>query len=290
MAKISSEMVKSLREKTGAGISDCKNALIEANGDMQSAIEILRKKGAASAAKRLDREAKEGVIATALALDRKRGVIVEVNCETDFVSRNENFVKYVFTVSKTLLENKVNSVEELLNSKVGDDTLGGLHNEILSKFQENIQIRRYDVFETNGYIAEYVHAGNKLGVLVEFQFDKDVEITDSVKQTFREIAMQIAAMNPMFISPDDVAPEIIQKELSIYKEQAISEGKKPEIAERIARGKLEKFFQELCLIEQTFVKDGSKSVRDVLTSVEETLGGKVRIGRFKRYFLGEIEP
>lgn len=290
MAAITSEMVKALREKTGAGMSDCKNALIEANGDMQSAIEILRKKGAASAAKRLDREAKEGVIATAFTPDHKRGVIVEVNCETDFVSRNENFVNYVFTVAKTLLENNVNSVEELLNSKVGNDTLGGIHNEILSKFQENIQIRRYDVFETDGYVAEYVHAGNKLGVLVEFQFDKNVEITDTVKQTFREIAMQIAAMNPMCISRDDISPETIQKELSIYKEQALSEGKKPEIAERIAQGKLEKFFQEQCLIEQTFVKDGSKSVKDVLTNVEKALGVKVKIARFKRYFLGEVEP
>lgn len=290
MAEITLEMVKTLREKTGAGMSDCKNALVEANGDMQSAIEILRKKGAASVAKRLDREAKEGVIATTFTPDHKRGVIVEVNCETDFVSRNENFVNYVFTVAKTLLENKVNSVEELLNLKVDNDTLGGIHNEILSKFQENIQIRRYDVFETNGYIAEYVHTGNKLGVLLEFQFDMDVEITDSAKQTFREIAMQIAAMNPMFISRDDISPETIQKELSIYKEQALSEGKKPEIAERIAQGKLEKFCQEQCLIEQTFVKDGSKSIKDVLTSVEESLGVKVKIARFKRYFLGEIEP
>lgn len=290
MAEITLEMVKTLREKTGAGMSDCKNALVEANGDMQSAIEILRKKGAASAAKRLDREAKEGVIATAFTSDHKRGVIVEVNCETDFVSRNKNFITYVFTVAKTLLENKVNSIEELLNLKVDNDTLGGIHNEILSKFQENIQIRRYDVFETNGYIAEYVHTGNKLGVLLEFQFDKDVEITDSAKQTFREIAMQIAAMNPMFISRDDISPETIQKELAIYKEQALSEGKKSEIAERIAQGKLEKFCQEQCLIEQTFVKDGNKTIRDVLTDVEESLGVKVKIARFKRYFLGEIEP
>ncbi|MGQ9819961.1 MAG: translation elongation factor Ts [Candidatus Kapaibacteriales bacterium] len=289
MAEITSQMVKSLREKTGAGMADCKNALLEANGDMQSAIEILRKKGAASAAKRLDREAKEGVIATAYTPDHKRGVIVEVNCETDFVSRNENFVNYASIVAKTLLENNVNSVEELFNSKVGSDTLGGIHNEILSKFQENIQIRRYEVYETNGYIAEYVHAGNKLGVIVEFQFDKDIEITDSAKQTFREIAMQIAAMNPMFISRDDVSPETIEKELAIYKEHALTEGKKPEIVERIAKGKLEKFFQEQCLIEQTFVKDGSKSVKDVLTSVEQEVGAKIKIARFKRYFLGEIE-
>lgn len=290
MAEITSEMVKTLREKTGAGMGDCKKALVEANGNMQSAIEILRRKGAASAAKRLDREAKEGVVATAYTPDHKKAVIVELNCETDFVSRNEEFVNYAFTIAQTLLENDVSSLEELLNCTVGGDTLGGIHNEILSKFQENIQIRRFDTFQTNGYIAEYVHAGNKLGVLVEFQFDKEVEVNDSAKQTFREIAMQIAAMNPMFISRNDVSSETMQKELEIYKEQAITEGKKPEIADRIAQGKLEKFYQEQCLLEQTFVKDGSMNVKDVLVNVEKQLGTQINITRFKRYFLGEIEP
>ncbi len=289
MAEITTKMVVELREKTGAGMGDCKNALVEANGDFQLAIEILRKKGAASAEKRATREAKEGIVEAKTSSDNKVGVIVEINCETDFVARNENFVNYVSKVADVLLQNKVSSVDELLQCKVNGETLQDLHNEILAKFQENIRIRRFSRVETEGYITYYVHAGSKLGVLVVYEFDKPVELSAEVKSSLRDIAMQVAAMNPMFIDRNSIPQDVIQKELEIYKEAAINEGKKPEVAERIAQGKLSKFFTEQCLLEQTFIKDGSLSVENVLKKVEDTLGCKIKIKQFIRYFLGEIE-
>ncbi|MCX7908776.1 MAG: translation elongation factor Ts [Ignavibacteria bacterium] len=289
MAEITSKMVVELREKTGAGMGDCKKALQEADGDFQLAIEILRKKGAASAEKRAGREAKEGIIATAVSPDNKIGAIVEVNCETDFVARNENFVNYSELVAKTLLNNNVTTIEELFQCKVNGETLQDFHNEILAKFQENIRVRRIKRIETSGYISHYVHAGSKLGVLVVYDFDKKVELPDDVKTSLRDIAMQVAAMNPMFIDRESVPQEVIDKEIEIYKEQAINEGKKPEIAEKIAQGRLSKFFNEQCLLEQTFIKDGNLSVREVLNNVENTLGCKVKISQFVRYYLGEVE-
>ncbi|MFN3780576.1 MAG: translation elongation factor Ts [Candidatus Kapaibacteriota bacterium] len=289
MAEITTKMVVQLREKTGAGMGDCKKALQEANGDFQLAIEILRKKGAASAEKRAGREAKEGIIAATVSSDNKIGAIVEVNCETDFVARNENFVNYAELVANTLLNNEVNTIEELLSCKVNGETLQDKHNEILAKFQENIRIRRIARIKTNGHISHYVHAGSKLGVLVIYDFDKPVELDEESKSSLRDIAMQVAAMNPMFIDKASVPEEVVQKEIEIYKEQAINEGKKPEIAEKIAQGRLSKFFIEQCLLEQTFIKDGNLSVRDVLSKVENTLGCKIKILQFVRYYLGEVE-
>lgn len=290
MTQITPQMVKELREKTGAGMGDCKNALVESNGDMRLAIEILRRKGAASAAKRAEREAKEGIIATIVSPDHRKASIVEINCETDFVARNENFVNYANIVINTLLNNDVTSLDELMACKYNDDTIQGIHNEILAKFQENIQIRRFETLKTDGYISDYVHAGSKLGVLVVFEFDKQFDnFTDQAKQNFRDIAMQIAAMNPTYIDRDSVSPEVLQKELAIYTEQAINEGKKPEIAEKIAKGKLEKFFQELCLVEQTFIKDGNLSVKDYLGNIEKSFGIQIKIRQFRRYYLGEVE-
>lgn len=290
MTQITPQMVKELREKTGAGMGDCKNALVESNGDMRLAIEILRRKGAASAAKRAEREAKEGIIATIVSPDHRKASIVEINCETDFVARNENFVNYANIVINTLLNNDVTSLDELMACKYNDDTIQGIHNEILAKFQENIQIRRFETLKTDGYISDYVHAGSKLGVLVVFEFDKQFDnFTDQAKQNFRDIAMQIAAMNPTYIDRDSVSPEVLQKELAIYTEQAINEGKKPEIAEKIAKGKLEKFFQEQCLVEQTFIKDGNLSVKDYLGNIEKSFGIQIKIRQFRRYYLGEVE-
>jgi elongation factor Ts len=289
MAEITTKMVVELREKTGAGMGDCKNALVEANGDFQLAIEILRKKGAASAEKRATREAKEGIVEAKTSADGKTGVIVEINCETDFVARNENFVNYASKVAEVLLNNNVSTVDDLLKCKVDGETVQDLHNEILAKFQENIRIRRFTRVETSGYIAYYVHAGSKLGVLVVYEFDKPVDLNDDAKSLLRDIAMQVAAMNPMFIDRESIPQDVIQKEIEIYKEAAINEGKKPEVAEKIAQGKLTKFFTEQCLMEQTFIKDGSLSVGNVVKKVEDLLGCKVKISKFVRYFLGEIE-
>lgn len=286
MSNITPQMVKELREMTGAGMGDCKNALVEANGDVKEAIEILRKKGAASAAKRASKAANEGLVLTKTSPENNKAVIVEVNCETDFVARNEEFIKYVETVRDAYFTNDVKSIDELMATSVNNDTVQGLHNEILAKFSENISLRRYDkVCAENGYIVDYIHGGSKLAVLVEFEGSSS--LTDNAKTKSREIAMQIAAMNPRFVDRTEVNQATLDKEKEIYTQVAIDEGKKPEIAERIAQGKLDKFFSEFCLNEQTFVKDPSKTVSDVVKDISNELGTSVKIKSFRRFALGE---
>jgi elongation factor Ts len=284
MAQITPQMVKELRDKTGAGMGDCKNALVESNGDMQTAIEILRKKGAASAAKRSDRSANEGLITTRISKDNKSAIIVEVNCETDFVARNQAFVDYVNSIADALITNHVSTTDELLNVSLGTMTVLDLHNEILAKFSEKIEIRRFEKIKSEGYFADYIHAGSKLAVVVECNVP---DLSEKGHSILRDIAMQIAAMNPQFIDRNDVSKDKIDKELEIYREFAVSEGKKPDIAEKIATGKLEKFYQEQCLTEQTFVKDPSKIVNDVIKELSQESAKEAKIISFKRFFLGE---
>lgn len=284
MPQITPQMVKELREKTGAGMGDCKKALTETDGDMNAAIEYLRKKGAASAAKRSDRAANEGAIGTLTSNDHKTGVFVAVNCETDFVSRNDGFQDFVKVATKAFLDNDAENVDDLLKLKVGEDTVQGLFDELLAKFSERIEIKTAEKIKTDGYLSAYVHAGSKLAVIVEISAPNSNENAASL---VRDIAMQIAAMNPQYISRDDVDKDVIQKEIEIYKEMAVKEGKPAEIAERIANGKLEKFFQENCLLEQTFVKDANKLVKDVVDDISKEMGTDVKINSFRRIFLGE---
>jgi elongation factor Ts len=265
-------------------MSDCKKALVEANGDLKEAIEILRKKGAASAAKRSDRSANEGIVISKVNESSSEAAIVELNCETDFVARNQDFVDYAEKLVNTVLNTKVKTMEELLNQKISDDTVQDIHNEILAKFSENISIRRFEFIESKGYIANYIHPGSRLSVLVELSCKNPNE---KAKSLIHDIAMQIAAMNPSYISRDDVQSEHLQKEIEIYKEHAINEGKKPEIAERIAQGRIEKFFQEQCLLEQAFVKDAAKTVKDVVDEISKEMEAEIKILSFRRYFLGE---
>jgi elongation factor Ts len=284
MANITPQMVKELRDKTGAGMGDCKNALTDSNGDMEKAIEILRKKGAASAAKRSDRSANEGLIASKVSADNKTAIILEVNCETDFVARNAEFVNYVSKISEALITNNVSSIDDLYKVSLGTLTVQDLHNEILAKFSEKIEIRRFEILKTGGFFADYIHAGSKLAVLVECNLS---ELNSKAFALLRDVAMQIAAMNPQFISRNDVSKEKTEKEIEIYKEFAINEGKKPEIADKIAIGKLEKFYQEQCLVEQTFVKDPGKVVNDVIKEISSEAGSEAKILKFRRYYLGE---
>jgi elongation factor Ts len=280
MAEVTASLVKELRDKTGAGMADCKRALDESNGDMNAAIEWLRKRGAASAAKRADRESNEGVVVTRTSADGKTAAIVEVNCETDFVARNEEFVNFANIIADAVLANNVTSDEDIWNISIGDKTIGNLRDEILAKFSERIELRRFERISTNGTIADYIHAGNRLAVLVEFNADVTA---DASKPLVRDVAMQVAAMQPAYVNRDQVDDAAIKKEIEIYKQQAIAEGKKEEIAERVATGRLEKFYGEMCLIEQAFVKDPKKTVSDVL----KELGSNVTVLSFRRYALGE---
>jgi elongation factor Ts len=284
MANITPQMVKELREKTGAGMGDCKKALEATAGDMSAAIDELRKKGAASAAKRSDRSANEGLIVAKTTDDGKTAVIVEVNCETDFVARNQEFVNYGDTLADTLLNNNVSDVESLMKQSFGNDTIEGIHNEILAKFAEKIQIRRFEKLTTNGFIAAYIHAGSKLAVLIELNLSNPSEKS---KGLIRDIAMQIAAMNPSFVDRSKVTQNVIDREMAIYREQALTEGKPEQMADRIAQGRLDKFYQEACLVEQAFVKDSKKFVKDVVAEISTDSGSEVSVLSFRRYFLGE---
>lgn len=280
MAEITAQMVKELRDKTAAGMADCKKALVEAEGDMQKAIEILRKKGAASAAKRADRNAKEGVVVAMATDDKKKGIIIELNCETDFVAKNDDFVQYANEVAKAYLNNDVNDVEALFKVKVGDNTVEAMHNDILSKFSEKIEVRRMKKINAPGFVSVYNHFDKKLGVLVEANIATP---DDKTKTAVHDTALQIAAMNPVTIDRGSVTQEQVNKELEIYKELAINEGKTPEMAEKVAQGKLNKFYQESVLLEQIFAKDNTKKVNEVLAEANPEL----KVVSFTRYALGE---
>ena len=281
---ITPQMVKDLRDKTGAGMADCKKALDESQGNMEEAIEILRKRGAASAAKRADRSANEGIIIAKTSADGSKSVIVEVNCETDFVARNEEFVKYAEEIANALLNNDVKDEESLMAVNIGGKTLLDLHNEILAKFSEKIGVKRFEVIKADGFVADYIHAGSRLGVLVETNIKNAVE---EAKALLRDIAMQIAAMNPGYVKREDVQTGALEKEIEIYRDKAIQEGKNPEIADRIAKGQIEKFYQEQCLLEQSFVKDSKKTVNDILNEIAKLTGEQASVLSFRRYFLGE---
>ena len=284
MATITPQMVKDLRERTGAGMAECKKALENSDGSMEGAIEFLRKRGAASAEKRADRNANEGMVVALSSSDLKEAAIVEVNCETDFVARNEEFVQFVDSIASTVLQSKAADEQQVWNTSVGDKTLGNLRDEILAKFSEKIELRRFSVVaQPSGYVASYIHPGNKLAVLVEF----DQPLSDSGKVLARDIAMQIAAMRPIAVKRDDVDTAVLEKEIEIYKDKALAEGKKPEIAEKIAQGQLNKFYQENCLLEQAFVKDSKLTVNEVVAQIGKDSGNNVNITAFKRFALGE---
>jgi elongation factor Ts len=281
--EITSEMIKSLREKTGAGMMDCKRALESSGGDMDAAIEYLRKKGAASGAKRADRSAKEGMIVTRVSEDGKRGVIVEVNCETDFVARSADFAAFANAVADAVATHNPASVERLMDVQVGGKKVSELFNDLLAKVGEKIEIRRFKVVDTaDGTISAYTHLGNKIGVLVEL-----TGMSAATLPAGRDVAMQVAAMNPLVISRDQLDKTLIDREQDIYKTQAANEGKPAHIAEKIAAGRLEKYYQEVALLEQTFIKDSGKTVRDYLADAGKASGQTISVRRFQRFHLGE---
>ena len=281
MAIISAEQVKKLRDRTGAGMADCKKALEEANGDEEKALDILRKKGAASAAKRADRVAKEGVIATAVSSDGKKAVIAEVNSETDFVARNESFVQFAQDIANAALAASPNSREEFMMVKLSNGaTISEEVGAQTGRIGEKIEARRFEMLDSgNGTVASYIHPGAKLGVLVAVTGING----DKALSLGRDIAMQVAAMNPLALDRKGISKETIEREIEIYKTQMRNEGKKEEFIDRIAQGKLEKFYQDNVLLEQSFIKDASKTVSDLLKEA----GSGVNVTGFVRMQLGE---
>jgi elongation factor Ts len=279
---IASEMIKKLREKTGAGMMDCKKALESTNGEMEAAIDFLRKKGAAVGQKRADRLAKEGMIVTRVSADGKIGVVVEVNSETDFVGRSEDFAGFAHAVAHALEQHRPSTVDDLLQKPAPTGKkIADLLNDLLAKVGENVGIRRFQVFEAEGAVVScYTHLGNKIGVLIELT---GAGSTDAG----RDLAMQVTAMNPLVISRDQIEKGRIDRELDIYRTQARNEKKPEQVVERIATGKLEKYFQEVCLLEQIYIRDPGKTVKEYLQEIGKATGVPVTVRRFVRFHLGE---
>ena len=278
---ITAAQVNELRQKTGAGMMDCKKALTEANGDIQKAIEILRKKGASVASKRAEKTAGEGMILTKVSEDRKEGAIVEVNCETDFVANSDDFKNFADDVVNTLASGKPKNVEELLKSNSLENKL----NDVMGKVGEKMEISRFKIEEApDGLIVDYIHPGSKLGVLVKFEQGTDA---DNLTGLGKDIAMQVAAMNPICVYREEVPKETINKEIEIYKEVAKKEGKPEQILDKIAQGKLNKFYQENCLIEQAFIKDNAKTIGDLIKEFNSKNNSNTKISLFYRFHLGD---
>ncbi len=275
---VTSEMVKQLRDKTGAGMMDCKKALDESNGDMEKAIEILRKKGAATATKRADKAANEGIVVAKVSDNAQRGIMVEINCETDFVARGEDFVSFAKSVADIVFAKSPTDVNALLamphpNGKTVSDALS----DLMAKIGERTEIRRFSSIEARkSFVESYTHMGSKIAVMVEI----GAEFNPANKTLARDIAMQVAAMSPIVVSRDKVSKELIDKELEIYRQQAKNEGKPDQIAEKIANGRLEKYYQEVVLLEQSFIKDAGKMIKDILPA-------NIDVKQFKRFQLGE---
>ena len=269
---ITAKDVKNLRDQTGAGMMDCKRALSDANGDLNAAIDLLRLKGQRVAAKRADREALQGLILTRIDQSRRRGILVEVNCETDFVARNEEFVSFSDSVADLILTAVPSDLDTLLSLPLSNGrTVGELQTDLTGKIGEKLGIRRFFFLSSDsGQVVDYIHPGSRLGVLVSLTGSGNLATTG------RDIALQVAALNPLAAHRDDVPKEIQTKEFEIGKEAARLEGKPEHILDKIATGKLQRFFKDNVLIEQSFVKDASVQVRDVLKEADANVEGFVR--------------
>ena len=274
---ISAQDVNKLRTMTGAGMMDCKKALTESDGDFEKAIEILRKKGQKVSASRSDRDAKEGSVFIKVSDDKKEAVLIALNCETDFVAKNEEFQNLGKLIAETAFAKKSATKEALLAEQAGGLTINEKITELVGKIGEKLEVSSF-IHMKGEAIVPYIHSGSKLGVLVSLKGVNGKDVTDAGK----DIGMQIAAMNPVAVSESDVDKTLIEKELEIAKAQILAEGKPGHMVEKIAQGKLNKFFKESTLLPQTFVKDNSKTVAQYLDSVTKGL----TVAEFKRVSIG----
>ncbi len=284
--EITASMVKELRERTQAGMMDVKRALQEAEGDMDRAADILREKGLSKAAKKADRIAAEGLVKIAISADAKRGAVVEINSETDFVAKNEEFIGFVKEVADATLANAPADVDALkaLPFAGTSEDFGTKLNALIAKIGENMNIRRLAVENSNGAVVGYTHGTGKIAVLVNF--DSEASAAD-LEELGKDVAMQIAAMNPMYISRDDVDQAYIAHEREILTAQAMNEGKPEEIARKMVEGRLNKQLKEVCLLDQTFVKDSDLTVAQVIENRAKALGKAIKVAAIQRFEVGE---
>jgi elongation factor Ts len=273
---IDAQLVKTLREKTNAGLMECKRALAETNGDLEAAVDVLRKKGTIKAIESAGKEAKEGVIAQAILPGAKVGVLVEVNCQTDFVAKNESFKAFTDEIAK----------------KIALDPKADLEADRVAAFQaikENIVIRRSERVEVSGHgaVAAYIHTGGKVGVLVEVGADKDETTnTEAFKQLVRDITLQIAAVHPISVDRTAVPADTLERETAIYRDQ-VPAGKPAPVVENIIKGKIEKFYSTVCLVDQDFIKNPDQTISQLVAAKSKELGDNLVIRRFLRYSVGE---
>ena len=285
MASFTAKDVKALREQTGCGMMDCKKALVEADGDMEKAVDFLREQGLAKQAKKASRIAAEGMAFAMTTEDHKKGVVIEVNAETDFVAKNADFQAFVNTCAQTVIDNNPADVEALLacNASGTDKTVAELLQEKVLVIGENIQIRRFKLME--GACVAYVHASGVIGVLVNFKTDladKPEFVTYG-----KDVAMQIAALNTPYLKESDVPAEVLEHEKEIMKAEVVNSGKPEAIADKIVMGKIGKFYKENCLLDQAFVKENKISVQQYTNNTAKELGGSIEITEFVRFEKGE---
>ncbi len=272
--------IKELRERTGAGVLDCKKALEENNGEIDAAVEYLREKGIAAAAKKTGRIAAEGTVNVFIDEDKKNGVVVEVNSETDFVAKTDKFKDLIAEISEHLIQSDAEDTESVLEESWFLDNnkdVNTIIKEAIANIGENINLRRFEKFSTNGFLQGYIHMGGKIGVIV----DLNAEINEANGMVAKDIAMHVAASAPDYLTRDQVPSDLIEKEKDIYKEQMLNEGKPEHIIDKIVEGKIDKFYSQICLVEQEFVRDTDKTVGQLL----EDEG--IEINGFTRYELGE---
>ncbi|MCL2530203.1 MAG: translation elongation factor Ts [Coriobacteriia bacterium] len=288
MSEISAKLVKELREMTGAGMMECKKALTEVEGDLEKAVDVLRVRGLAAAEKKAGRATNEGLVVAKVAADCLSAALVEVNCETDFVSRNETFAALANKIGDAVLASKPASLEALTELALDKGTVADAITDGIHTIGENMQVSRYACLSADkGGFSSYIHGGGRLGIIVQFSFDKPATATaEAFTVVAKDVAMQVAAANPLAVSQESFAPEVVEKEMSIYKAQAAESGKPESIQEQIATGRMKKFYAENALVEQAFIKDPDQTVREVLAAASKELGDNITVVEFVRFELG----
>lgn len=289
MANFTSQDVMKLREQTGVGMMDCKKALVETNGNFEEAVKYLREKGMASAAKKASRVAAEGLVKCVVAEDKKSAVMVEINCETDFVARSDQFIDLIANIAKHLLQSNATTVEEALAETYFADsskTLNVLIAEATASIGEKISFRRFTKYvqSENGLIASYVHMGGSIGVLCQISCDT---INEAVLELAQNVCMQIAASKPQVISVNDVDASQLDSEREILTAQAKNEGKPEAVIAKMVEGRIHKYYKEVCLLEQEYVRDSAFSVKQVIADVAKNVGCAINVDKFVRYEMGE---
>lgn len=309
MAEISAQLVKQLRDRTGAGMMECKKALQEANGDLAEAEVVLRKRGITAAGKKEARSTKQGMVSSFISPDGNLGVLVEVNCESDFVARTEDFQALASDIAAHIAANKPTKVrleevtdaeraefkahEALYEQKFGGGeaaTVGEFVKSKIAKLGENINISRFVLYqvEGSGTVGHYIHAGSQIGVLLEARTGKpETAGDDEFRKLVHDVAMQVAAANPQFVSRENVAADVLEKERDIQKDRARAEGKPEKMLDKIVEGRLSKFYEEICLLEQPFIRENSVSVAELIKTAGAKLGDAITITRFTRYKVGD---